>query len=227
MAEPELIARFLLVRHGQSQVMVDGIIGGLGTCTGLSDLGRLQASALRDRWAAGKEPEVDVVYASPLPRARETTDIVLPSLGGGELEVQTHDDLEEFRMGKANGLTWEQLRERYELGIAGHSDPYRALVPDGDSRAGFRHRVAVALTEIAERHRGSTVFVGCHGGVISSAMAVAFGLPPNQQTVDLPTEVTSITEIEHLADPDRGRRWRVRRYNDFVHIRGTELDPRG
>jgi broad specificity phosphatase PhoE len=167
------------------------------------------------------------VYASPLPRARETTDIVLPSLGSGELEVQTHDDLEEFRMGEANGLTWEQLRERYELGIAGHSDPYRSLVPEGDSRAGFRHRVAVALTEIAERHRGSTIFVGCHGGVISSAMAVAFGLPPNQQTVDLPTEVTSITEIEHLADADRGRRWRVRRYNDFVHIRGTQLDPRG
>jgi broad specificity phosphatase PhoE len=207
--------------------MVDGVIGGLGTCTGLSDLGRLQAGALRDRWAEGKEPAVDVVYASPLPRARETTDIVLPSLGSGELEVQTHDDLEEFRMGEANGLTWEQLRERYELGIAGHSDPYKSLVPEGDSRAGFRHRVAVALTEIAERHRGSTIFVGCHGGVISSAMAVAFGLPPNQQTVDLPTEVTSITEIEHLADADRGRRWRVRRYNDFVHIRGTQLDPRG
>ena len=73
--------------------MVDGVVGGPATCRGLSDVGQAQAAALRDRFASGTEIDVDVVYSSPLPRARETTDIVLPALGSGNLEVHTHDEL--------------------------------------------------------------------------------------------------------------------------------------
>ncbi|MDG2114439.1 MAG: histidine phosphatase family protein [Actinomycetota bacterium] len=223
---PELVARLLLVRHGESQVMVDGVVGGPETCSGLSDLGRAQAAALRERFANGTEAPIDVVYSSPLPRARETTDIVLPALGGGGLTVNTHPELEEFRLGEADGLTWDQVRERYGFGQMSEQDPYRQFIPGGDTRAGFRHRVAMALADIAEAHHGQTVFVGCHGGVISSAMAVAFSLAPNQQAVELPTVVTSITELEILRGGGRGRRWVCRRYNDSTHLHGTELDPR-
>jgi len=225
--ETELVARFLLVRHGESQVMVDGVVGGPATCSGLSEHGRAQAAALRDRFAAGAEPDIDVVYSSPLPRARETTDIVLPSLGAGSLDVHVHPELEEFRLGEADGLTWEQLRARYGGFNMVEQDPYRELVPGGDTRAGFRHRVATALSDIADAHIGATIFVGCHGGVISSAMAVAFGLAPNQQIVELPTVVTSITELEILRGGGKGRRWVCHRYNDSTHLHGGPLDPRG
>jgi len=224
-AETELVARFPLVRHGESQVMVDGGVGGPETCSGLSTHGRAQAAALRDRFAAGAEPAIDVAYSSPLPRARETTEIVLPALG--DLDIHTHPELEEFRLGEADGLTWEQVRETYGAFSIAEQDPYRPFVPGGDTRAGFRHRVATALSDIAESHRGATIFVGCHGGVISSAMAVAFGLAPNQQIVDLPTVVTSITELEILRGGDRGRRWVCHRYNDSTHLHGGPLDPRG
>ena len=223
-AEPELIARLLLVRHGESQVMVDGVVGGPETCSGLSDLGRAQAAALRDRFASGTEPGVDVVFSSPLPRARETTEIVLPGLG--DHDVNIHPELEEFRLGEADGLTWDQVREQYGTFQMTERDPYRALIPGGDTRAGFRHRVAMALADIAEAHHGKTIFVGCHGGVVSSAMAVAFALAPNQQSVELPTVVTSITELEIIAGGGRGRRWICRRYNDSTHLHGTDLDPR-
>lgn len=206
--------------------MVDGVVGGPATCRGLSDVGQAQAAALRDRFASGTEIDVDVVYSSPLPRARETTDIVLPALGSGNLEVHTHDELEEFRLGEADGLTWEAFRARYGPTNILDRDPYRPLVPGGDSRAGFRHRVAVALSEISERHHGATIFVGCHGGVVSAAMATAFGLAPNQHLVDLPTVVTSITELEIFRGGERGRRWTCRRYNDAAHLHGTEVDPR-
>jgi probable phosphoglycerate mutase len=221
----ETVARLLLVRHGESQVMVDGVVGGPTTCSGLSHKGRAQAAALRDRFAGGAERPVDVVYSSPLPRARETTDIVLPALGNGGLEVQTHDELEEFRLGEADGLTWEEVRRRYGPLPSVENDPYRVLVPGGDSRAGFRHRVAMALADIAEQHHGQTVFVGCHGGVVSAAMAVAFGLAPNQQAVELPTVVTSVTELEIVRGAGRGRRLVCHRYNDIGHLRGTDLDP--
>ena len=221
MDEPRLLTRFLLVRHGESQVMVDGVIGGLATCSGLSDLGRDQAAALRDRFAAGAEPDVDVVYASPMPRARETTDIVLPALG--DLAVNTHSELEEFRFGEADGMTWQQARERYHGFSIWREDPHRQVVPGADSRAGFRHRVALALSDIAHHHPGATVFVGCHGGVVSSALALAFGVGAHQTMADLPTVVTSITELEYHEWPDRGRRWRLIRYNDAAHLAASGL----
>mgnify|MGYP003334228632 FL=1 len=75
------MTRLILVRHGESNVTVQRIIGGPRTCTGLSDLGRQQAERLRDRWASTGEVEADVLIASQYPRAYETAQIVAPALG--------------------------------------------------------------------------------------------------------------------------------------------------
>ena len=219
-----VLVRFLLVRHGESQVMVDGVVGGLKTCSGLSDKGRLQAGLLRDRFATMTEPLIDVVYSSPLPRAKETTDIAMSGLNP-QLVIEIHPELEEFRLGQADGLTWEKVREQYPDINPSNSDPYETLIPEGDSRAGFRHRVSTALSEIAKKHAGKTVFVGCHGGVISAAMASAFGLANNQTALEMAPTVTSITELELLVGNGKPRRWVCHRYNDSAHLRGTEVDP--
>ena len=219
-----VLVRFLLVRHGESQVMVDGVVGGLKTCSGLSDKGRLQAGLLRDRFATMTEPLIDVVYSSPLPRAKETTDIAMSGLNP-QLTIEVHPELEEFRLGQADGLTWEKVREQYPDINPSNSDPYETLIPGGDSRAGFRHRVSSALSEIAKEHSGKTVFIGCHGGGISAAMASAFGLANNQTTLEMAPTVTSITELELLAGNGKPRRWVCHRYNDSAHLRGSEVDP--
>ena len=220
-----LVARFLLVRHGESKVMVEGVVGGPKTCSGLSDRGRDQAERLGSRFAAGSENSIEIAYISPLPRALETTEIVLSS-ASLNLEINIHPSLEEFKLGEADGLTWEEVRDRYDLGNFEQRDPFTPIIPGADSRAGFRHRVAEALSEIADLHRGSTIFIGCHGGVISAAMATAFGLGVNQWHTELAPVVTSITELEILSSPVRGRRWMCRRYNDSVHLHGTDVDPR-
>ena len=217
--------RFLLVRHGESNVMVDGVVGGPKTCSGLSELGKRQASSLGKRFASGSENSIDVVYASPLPRALQTTEILLSYLTETHL-VNVHSELEEFRLGEADGLTWGQVRERYNLDNFEQRDPFSSIIPGADSRAGFRHRVGKALSEIESTHSGSTILVGCHGGVISAAMAIAFGLAPNQQQTELAPSVTSITELDITSSKDRGRRWMCRRYNDTSHLHGSELDPR-
>ena len=220
-----LVARFLLVRHGESKVMVEGVVGGPKTCSGLSDRGRDQTERLGARFASGSENSIEIAYASPLPRALETTEIVLSS-ASLNLEINIHPGLEEFKLGEADGLTWEEVRSRYDLGNFEQRDPFTPIIPGADSRAGFRHRVAEALSEIADLHRGSTIFIGCHGGVISAAMATAFGLGVNQWHTELAPVVTSITELEILSSPVRGRRWMCRRYNDSVHLHGTDVDPR-
>ena len=56
--------RLVLIRHGESQVTVDRVVGGSKTCSGLSDRGRRQAEALRDRLARTGELQADVLLAS-------------------------------------------------------------------------------------------------------------------------------------------------------------------
>ncbi len=224
MADGQLLSRLLIIRHGESVAMAEGIVGGPQGCRGLTDRGRAQAAALRDRFASGCEPEVHVVCSSPLPRARETTDIVLSALGSGpeqgNLDVHLHDDLEEMRLGPADGMTWETARERFGF-VQPMDQPYTPVVEGGESRAGFRHRVAQALNDIAASHTGKTVFVGCHGGTVSAAMAMAFGIPPSHRGVGVVTTVTSITELELLAVEGR-RLWQVRRFNDSAHLAAIE-----
>ena len=217
--------RFLLVRHGESNVMVEGVVGGPKTCSGLSERGKKQALSLGERLASGGENSINVVYSSPLPRAIETTEILLSRLSEAH-EVNIHSDLEEFSLGEADGLTWDQVRERYNLDNFEQRDPFTSIIPGADSRAGFRHRVGQALSDIGSAHPGSTILVGCHGGVISAAMAVAFGLAPNQWQTELAPGVTSITELEISSSKDRGRRWMCRRYNVTSHLHGSDLDPR-
>ena len=224
MADEQLLSRLLIVRHGESVAMAEGIVGGPRGCRGLTERGLAQAAALRDRFASGREPEVHVAYSSPLPRARETTDIVLPALGSGpergKLEVHLHDDLEEMRLGPADGMTWEAAREHFGF-IQPMDQPYTPVVEGGESRAGFRHRVAQALNDIAAAHVGKTVFVGCHGGISSAAMAMAFGIAPSHRGVGVVTAVTAITELELLESNGR-RHWQVRRFNDAAHLAAVE-----
>ena len=71
------MTRLIFVRHGESQVTVNRVVGGPRSCIGLSDLGRRQAVNLRDRWTQTSEFTPDLVISSAYPRAKETAEIVL------------------------------------------------------------------------------------------------------------------------------------------------------
>jgi 2,3-bisphosphoglycerate-dependent phosphoglycerate mutase len=213
------MTRLVLIRHGEAQVHVDGILGGERSCNGLSDLGRRQAAALRDRLkATGELGAVDVLYASSLPRAVETAEIIAPALG--HPEVRLDRELREFDPGDADGLTWEEFEERFPLPDV--RDPHRPRAPGGESWAGFGERIEQALARIVQAHMGETVVIACHGGVIEHAFHL-WGL----SVVDglhLEVENTGITEFLwgepwpwHRPNPPS---WRLVRHNDAAHLHG-------
>lgn len=210
------MTRLLLVRHGESNVTVERRIGGLRTCSGLSDLGRRQAAALAERVARGHEPPVDVLLSSTFPRARETAEIVSGAL---ELPVVSHVDLGEHDPGpECDGLTFEDYVERYGRGDWEH-DPYAHGFPGGETLAAFQHRAADALARVARDHDGASVMVVCHGGVIDRAVRL-FLQAPATGGFEVHTLNTSITEFL-LVRPGR---WRMLRYNDAAHLAGLPAE---
>lgn len=225
-AEPDLSVaadvsptRIVLVRHGEAQCHVDQVVGGLKGCTGLSDLGRRQAIALRDRLAAGGElAGAHVLYASTLPRAVETAQLIAPALAGrgGDPVVHQDEDLCELHPGEADGITWEDFRAQYTWPGGWDTSFYRPMAPGAESWALFSARVGGVLTRLAADHAGQTVVVACHGGVIENSFRALGQLSLNPQFL-LRIENTSVTEWERPPGTDE-RRWTLVRFNDAAHL---------
>jgi len=214
------MTRLVLIRHGEAQSHLDGVVGGDRGCNGLSDLGRRQAAALRDRLAETRElGEVEALYASSLPRAVETAEVIAPALG--DLAVKPERDVREFDPGpEADGRPWEEIEREYPRAVW---DAYRPRVPGSETWAQFGLRVGTILRELAARHEG-TVVVACHGGVIEQSVVTLFGLPANGELSSFSIANTSITEWVRLgpdADTWRpGGEWRLARLNDAAHLAG-------
>jgi probable phosphoglycerate mutase len=212
--------RIVLVRHGEAQSHVEGVVGGRQGCTGLSDLGRRQAEALRDRLARTNElGEVHALYASTLPRASETASIIAPAVG--DLDVVEIEDLREFDIGpEGDGLAWEELEQRFPTPDVW--TPFHHHVPGAETWAGFAARVGGALDAIARTHRGQTVVVACHGGVVEHSFTAFHGRGMTGWLGAVLIQNCGITEWQHQERPDlpwvKERTWSLVRHNDHSHV---------
>ena len=210
------VTRLVLVRHGESIVTVNRVIGGHRTCSGLSPLGRQQAERLRDRWAASPEIAADVLLASHYPRAIETADILAPSLGG--LSVVRDDGFGEHDPGpECDGLSYKEYMERYDIGPEAwdSGDAFATTFPGGETVASFQYRVGSAVRRIVDMYHGQTVVIACHGGVVDAVLRLALKAP-SMGAFQIHTVNTSVTELM-LVKPNL---WRLIRYNDTAHLAG-------
>ncbi len=221
--------RLVLVRHGEAVCNVTGICGGRKGCSGLTDLGVRQVQLLSDRLLlTGELSGAAALYASALPRAIETAEILAPALVAGvgrtlvagdgpdqrgPPPVTVDCDLCELHPGEADGLSWGEFADRFG-DPDWDEDPDRPIAPGGESWTGFVNRAAAALEAVATRHPGELVVVACHAGVIEASMLALLPVVGGRQgaRLQLRTRHASLTSWE-LVDG----RWRLLGYNDVAH----------
>ncbi|MEX2626685.1 MAG: histidine phosphatase family protein [Ilumatobacteraceae bacterium] len=202
--------RLVLVRHGESQVTVRRVVGGIRSCTGLSALGRAQVDSLARRLEATREIDAGALYTSAYPRAVETAEQLRAALGA---EVRVEDGFGEHDPGpECDGLTFDEFVDRYGM-PDWESEPFGTTFPGGETLAAFQHRVGATLHDVLERHAGATIVVVCHGGVIDAILRTALRTV-SSGLFELHTTNASLTE---LVRPRPGR-WRLVRYNDAAHL---------
>jgi broad specificity phosphatase PhoE len=153
----------LLVRHGQSEWNADGRWQGRADPP-LTDLGRLQAFH-----AAARVGAVDVICASPLARALDTSRIISEQLGVGPVVVEP--DLVERDAGEWQGLT----RAEIDAAWPGYLEADRRP-PGYEDHDHLVARARGALDRIAAEYGGADVLVVTHGGLIGALERDA-GLP--------------------------------------------------
>jgi probable phosphoglycerate mutase len=206
--------RLVLVRHGASEHAARGIIAGVSGCTGLTAHGLAQTRALADRLrATGELSDCEALLCSPVPRARQSAEILAGALPVRAVEVD--DDLCELRPGAADGLTWETYRAIYgEFDLV--ASPHRPIAPSGESWAAFLGRVRAAHQRLAKRFAGRTVVAVSHAGFIVASLIVLFDIPRRGAPdggARLEPVHTALTEWRVS-----GASWTLVRYNDASHL---------
>jgi probable phosphoglycerate mutase len=211
------VTTLTLIRHAQPQAWIDNIVAGPVGDTGLSELGRRQAAALRDRLASSGYV-TDVLLTSVLPRAIETAAILAPVLDG--VEADQHCDFCELHPGDADGMPWNEYQAAH--GVVPHETPDQPFSPNGESLREFERRVQRALGDILERYAGQQITLVSHGGFISATCLELLGCRITERRGFLLTpDLTSLTTW--VTTDERDDLWRLERYNDAAHLEGTMM----
>ena len=154
------MAKIYLVRHGITESNTSMRFSGQ-TDVALSEEGRRQAEKLRDRLAGEK---IDFVYSSDLQRARTTAGIITSC---HDVEMEVCPDIRELNYGEAEGLTYQEIRERFpELSemIAKYSPVL--CFPGGEGFAQLAERADRFITRLETHGKDDTVLVVSHGGMM-------------------------------------------------------------
>ena len=118
--------------------------------------------------------ELSAIYTSPMIRASQTAACCAESRG---LSVAPLDSLKECRVGRWQGLSWDQIRERDPVECERFlADPAREPHPGGESYQDLLARVAPAIDGILAAHTGKNVLVVAHNMVNRAYLAHLLGI---------------------------------------------------
>ena len=153
--------RLLLARHGQSVWNAEGRWQGQADPP-LSELGERQAADAVDVLTRDGSalPRIDVIWASPLQRARRTAEIIAGGLG---LDVTTDLRLQEVDAGEWSGRTRAEIEAEWPGYLEAQRRP-----PGFEARGHLTARALEAVADIAAAAPTRTVLVVTHGGLIGA-----------------------------------------------------------
>jgi len=181
---------------------------------GLSGLGLKQVSALRDRLARAREIQADALFCSTLPRARQTADLLGPSLG---LLPQPVPELCEWESGNEVMGVDSFLTRFNELNPTARRN-YR-FSPGFETINEFTARVHGKLQDLVHAYQDKTIVLVVHGGVVEAAFHYFLGFCPGPFEGGYPA--AGHTSITHWKRSSSREAWIQEFANDTHHLRNA------
>ncbi len=164
-------ATVFVLRHGQTAYNAEQRIQGHLDLP-LNDTGRWQAERLAD---ALQHETIDAVYSSDLQRALQTAEPLARRRG---LAVQRDAGLRERAFGGFEGLSFDEIDARWPDDAARWRRRDADFGPaGGETLRDFAQRCVATALALAARHRGGTIALVAHGGVLDCLYRAATGAP--------------------------------------------------
>jgi len=138
---------------------------------GLGADGIKQAERLRDRLASLK---IDAIYASNLRRARVTAEIIAARR---KTDIVTCAELSEINFGYIEGLTFEEISQRYpDLAKLLADWSISPEFPGGESFKEFNERVSKFLPRLENHAPEETILIVAHAGTLRLLICNLMGI---------------------------------------------------
>ncbi|MHA1958627.1 MAG: histidine phosphatase family protein [Candidatus Thorarchaeota archaeon] len=202
----------VLVRHGEAEHLVKGIIGGW-TDLPLTDRGRRQTEITATRLMELFDSRIEIIYTSDLVRASEAAKIIQEKLDV-PLVIDSH--LRELNQGIAKDMTYEEA-EKVAIPI---SEPLRDWTPypEAESWCMLQDRVDTVMSELEHKEDEVVLIVG-HGNCNAAIIEWWLQLPVelNLTFVTHPASITSLG-IDTFGLRD------IRKLNETAHLMSEGLD---
>lgn len=185
------VMEILLLRHGETDWNLQR------RCQGVSDL-ELNGSGLQQALAVGdslqREP-IQVIISSHLKRALQTAEAVRQHHDG--IPIVIDRDFRELDHGDLEGLTFDEIKERYPDFIGRwRVTPAHLPIPGGESIADVDRRAWNAMQRVAARHPTGTAVVVTHNFPILSILCRVTGMDLNNYR-RFHTEPCTLTRISY------------------------------
>ncbi|GAA4789598.1 hypothetical protein GCM10023200_25430 [Actinomycetospora chlora] len=188
------MTELVLVRHGETVWHHDNRYAGRSDVA-LTDRGRDQAEQLA-RWAG--ITRIDAVHTSPLQRARDTAEPAGRALG---VAVAVDERLVEVDFGRGDGLTRDEMRERFPAELDEFlAAPASSPLPGGEPGADAVARARPALDEAVSRHPDGTVLVVGHQTLLRLLLCALLEVPLDRYRTVFPRLENGARTVVRVPD---------------------------
>lgn len=196
--------RVYLIRHGEVAPPRPGQFYG-GSEVPLTSRGEHQAHAAAALVRANWEGPLDLLWSSPLSRARygaEQVHLYFP-----EAEIQIQEKLREIDRGRWLGWTPEEVERKFPGDLKAHTaDPENWREHGGESLGDIRKRVLEAFRNLLTQSQVQTAVIVSHMWPTTCILAEAFGYGYDRwEELCVPTGSVSLLECN-------GKNWQVQWY---------------
>ena len=204
---------FYFIRHGETVWNKSGRYQG-STDVSLSDLGYKQAALTKERL---KDIHLDSVISSPLDRAVKTAEGIAES---HNLELEKNDLLQELHFGDWEGLTFEEIENKWSGMIDKmYRHPDNLRLPNGETFSDMQKRTMTAMKDIISRGDDKTYAVVSHGAAIRSIICGFLDIPL-EKSWNFSVHNASITCMTHYI----GDRTILTFHNSTEHLNNIKHD---
>ncbi|MEJ2264273.1 MAG: histidine phosphatase family protein [Anaerolineales bacterium] len=175
------MTQLVLIRHGETDWNVEGRYQGQADPP-LNARGMAQAERLAEEL---EQTGLEVLYTSPLLRARQTAEIVCEDLG---IPLQVEPRLMEIHQGDWQTRLRREIEELYpEVFRRWEMEPWQVTPPKGEHLMQVQKRVNAAVDEIVTRHTSQTIGIVAHRIPIALIKVRYQGMDPDiVRTLELP-----------------------------------------
>lgn len=137
----------------------------------VSELGERQLEAVRNYF---KDFPVEVIYSSPLIRAKKTAKAIAEETN--IKSIKNDDRLKEINAGKLEGLPFDEISKIYpQVKLLWETMPQKFEAVGGEKMTDVYNRITKAVLDIAAENEGKKVAIVSHGTAIRNFLSYALG----------------------------------------------------